>query len=146
MSFRPNEETKSLTIAAQDQALNKGYHQRNIRKQPIDSKCSLWYKAEVHTEHNVAGCTTLVPSEYTIRHNQVAGYIHWTICKHTGLQVTNKYYEHIPEKVINFNVATIMGVIPAVTDRTILAIRPHIVMRDKGEKTCLLNDIAIPDD
>jgi len=89
------------------------------------------YKAEVHTKHSVAGCTTLVPSEYTIRHNTVAGYIHWRICKRMGLQVTDKYYGHIPERVINVNGAAIMWDVPAVTDRTIPANRPDIVLRDK---------------
>jgi hypothetical protein len=30
-----------------------------------------------------------------------ACYIHWMICKHMGLQVTDKYCEHIPKRVIN---------------------------------------------
>ena len=47
------------------------------------------YKAEEHIKHIVAGCTTIAPSEYNYRHNMVAGYIHWTICKHMGLQVTD---------------------------------------------------------
>jgi hypothetical protein len=58
------------------------------------------YKAEENIKCIVLGCTTLAPSEYTKRHNKVAGYIHWTICKHMGLQVTDKYYEHIPERII----------------------------------------------
>jgi hypothetical protein len=40
--------------------------------------------------------------------NKVAGYIHWTICNHMRLQVTDKYYEHLPEKVINISGTTIM--------------------------------------
>jgi hypothetical protein len=48
-------------------------------------------------KHIVAGCTTFVPSEYTNRLNKVAGYIHWLIRKHVGLQVTDNYYELIPE-------------------------------------------------
>jgi hypothetical protein len=56
------------------------------------------YKAEEHIKHIVAGCTTLAPSKYTNRHNRLAGYIHWTICKHMGSRVTDRYYEHIPEK------------------------------------------------
>jgi hypothetical protein len=56
------------------------------------------YKAQEHIKHTVAGCTTLALSEYTNRHNKVAGYSHWTICKHKELQVTDKYYEHTPEK------------------------------------------------
>ena len=78
------------------------------------------YKAE-HIKHTVTRCTTLVPSEYTNRHNKVAGYIHWTICKHMGLQVTDKDYENIPEKVINVNSATIMWDIAVITDRKIPA-------------------------
>jgi len=54
-------------------------------------------KAHGHIKHIAVGCTTLAPSEYTNTHNNVAGYI----CM--GLQVTDKYYEHIPERVINVN-------------------------------------------
>jgi len=36
--------------------------------------------------------------------------------------------------------------VPAVTDRTVLANQPDIVLHDKEEKTCLLTDITIPDD
>ena len=49
---------ESLTITSLDQALNKGYHQRDIMKQPIDSKCRVCYKAE-HTKHKVAGAQHL---------------------------------------------------------------------------------------
>ena len=65
-------ETESLITTAQDQALNMHYHQRNIMKQLTDSKCGMCYKAEEHRKHTVAGCTTLVPSECTNRHNMVA--------------------------------------------------------------------------
>jgi hypothetical protein len=33
--------------------------------------------------------------------------------------------------------------VPAITDRTILANRPDILLHDKKEKTCLLIDIAL---
>jgi hypothetical protein len=62
------------------------------------------------------------------------------------LQLTEKYYEHIPERVINVSGTAIMRGIPVITDRTILANGPDIVLCDKKEKTCLLIDIAIPDD
>jgi len=60
-------------------------------KQPIDSNCRMCYKAK----HIVAQCATLALSEYTNRHTKVAGYIHWMICKHMGLQLTDKHYEQI---------------------------------------------------
>jgi hypothetical protein len=63
-----------------------------------------------------------------------------------GLQVTGKNYEYLPERVINVKGATIMWDVPAVTSRTILAIRPDEVLRDKEEKNSLLIGIAIPND
>ena len=89
-------------------------------EQPTDSKCSTCYKAE-HIKHIVAGCTTLVPSEHIHRHNKVGGYIHWMICKHIGLQVTDEYYERIPERVKNVNSTTIMWDVLVTTDQIILA-------------------------
>ena len=83
------EETDSIITAAQYQALNMHSHHRNIIKQPTDSKYSMCHKAEEHIKCTVAGYITLVPSEYTDRHNKVAGYIHWMICKHMGLQVSD---------------------------------------------------------
>jgi hypothetical protein len=82
-----------------------------------------------------------------IRHNRVAGYINWTICKHMGLQVTDRYYERISERVIDVNGTTIMWDVPVITDRTILVNRPDIALHDtEKDKSCLLIDIAMPDD
>jgi hemoglobin-like flavoprotein len=92
---------ESLIIAAQDQALRMHYYQRNIKQQPIDNKYRMCCKVEEHTKHFVAGCTTLAPVKETNRHNKVNGYSHWTVCKHTGLQVTDRYYEHIPQRVLS---------------------------------------------
>jgi len=68
------------------------------------------------------------------------------ICKHVGLPVTDKYCEHIPERVINFNGTAIMWGIPIITDGTILANRLEGVLHDKEENTCLVIVITIPSD
>jgi hypothetical protein len=78
------------------------------------------YKAEEHIKHIVARSTTLVLCEYINRHNKVAGYIHWMICKCMGLQVTDKYYAHIPERAINVNGNTIMWDVPFIRVQKIL--------------------------
>ena len=90
--------------------------------------------------------TTLAPSEYTNRHNKVAVHIHWPTCKHMRLQVLDKYYHRIPERVINVNGTTFMWDVLGITDRTVLANRPDTVLHDRKEKNCLLIDIATPDD
>jgi len=62
------------------------------------------------------------------------------------LQVTDRYYGHIPERVLNVNDATIVRDVPVITDSTIVANQPDIVMHDKIEKNCLLNERAMPHD
>jgi len=76
----------------------------------------------------------------------MAGYIHWTVCRLVGLQVTDRYCGLIPDRVINVNGTTGIWDVPVITDRTVPANRPDAVLRDKTEKTCLLIDIALPDD
>jgi len=115
-------------------------------KQPIDSKCRMHCNAGEHKKHIVAGCVTFAPSKYTNKQSKVAGYIHWKVCKHMGLQVTGTYCEHMPEKVINVNGTIVMWDVPVITDQAVLANQPSTVLHDKKEKTCLLLDIAIPDD
>jgi hypothetical protein len=96
------------------------------------------YKAEEHIKHIVAGCTTLAPSEYTNRHNKVAGYSQWTICKHVGLQVTDKYYEHTPERKINITGTITMRDVPLFTNPTLPANQPDIIQHDIQEMTFIL--------
>jgi hypothetical protein len=91
------------------------------------------YKAE-HIKHTVVGCTTLAPSEHTNKYNNVVGYIYCTIYQHMGLQVTDKYYEHIPEMDINIHSTTIMWDVPVTTDRTLLANRSDTVQPEKNKR------------
>jgi hypothetical protein len=123
-------ENNSSIIVAQDQALNSHFHQKNIMKQPTD-KCRMCCKAEEHVTHIAAGCTILALSKYANRHNKVAGYIHRTICKHMGLQVTDKYHEHIPHSFMNVSSSSIIWQVPAITDCTIPTNQPVIVLHYK---------------
>jgi hypothetical protein len=63
-----------------------------------------------------------------------------------GLQVTDKYYKHIPERVANVKGTTIIWDILVITGQTVLANRPDIVLHDKKQKTCILITTAIPDE
>ena len=63
-----------------------------------------------------------------------------------GLQVTDKYYKHIPVRVININSTTIMWDVPVFAYRTKLANRSVTVLHDKKEETELVIDVALLDD
>ena len=58
----------------------------------------------------------------------------------------NNNNNNSPERVINVKGTTMTWDVPVITDRTILANRHDIVLRDKIEKTCLLIDIDTSDD
>ena len=50
-----------------------------------------------------------------------------------GLWVADRYYEHIPERVLNANGATVMWDVPVITDST-TANRSDVVLHDNIEK------------
>ena len=88
----------------------------------------------------------LAPTEYTERHNKVAAYMHWKICKSFDVPVTEKYYLHKPEPVVSIDDITLMWDQGELTDRTIPANIPDITFLDRKENYCLLIEISIPDD
>jgi len=51
-----------------------------------------------------------------------------------GLQFTDKYHENILEEALNVNCTTIMQDVDVITDRTILANLPDIILHDKKKK------------
>ena len=77
---------------------------------------------------------------------KVAGYIHWTVCEHVGLQVTCRECEHVSERVTVNGTAVITWDVPVITDRKTFANRTDTVLHVKWEKAGLLIDIVIPDD
>jgi hypothetical protein len=79
--------------------------------------------------------------------NTLIDKVRWLVTwKHTGLWVTDRYYGHILERVLNVNGATIMWHVLVIRDSTRVANRSDIVLHDKIEKNCLLNEIAMPND
>ena len=51
-------------------------------------------------QHLVCGCEKLAQKEYKRRHDNVAKKVHWDFCKKNGLEHTEKWYEHVPEGVV----------------------------------------------
>lgn len=139
-------ETESLIIAAQDQAINTRYFSRHILKKPIDSNCRVCGCHEETVSHIVSSCPILAKHEYIRRHDNVARLIHFKICQDLGVEVGKKWYEHIPEPVVNSQNVTVLWDQQIHTDRTITANKPDIVIKDRRNNMCTMVDVAVPAD
>lgn len=139
-------ETEGLIIAAQDQAIKTKYLQAKIIKDGSDPNCRICGRFLETVDHITSGCPELAKTEYLHRHNRVASYVHWSICKSQNIQVTERWYEHDPKTVIDTTNTTIIWDMPVHTDREIRANRPDIILKCKDSKRCMLIDISIPND
>lgn len=138
-------ETEGLIMAAQDQSLATNNYKK-IMGLTSDNTCRLCKKQIETVDHIISGCEVLANNEYTHRHNNVARYIHWTMCKHFDITVGDKWYLHEPEIVTSKNNITILWDMAVHTDKEIKANRPDIIVKDFKNSTCLLIDISVPND
>ena len=74
------------------------------------------------------------------RHDNVAKKVHWDLCKKNGLEHTEKWYEHVPEKV------KVLWDINVQCDNVVVAKRPDIILIDTKERKGIIIDIAVPAD
>ena len=106
--------------------------------------CRICSKQQETIDNLVCRCSELAKTKYTQIHNRTAAYIHWKICKHYNIKVTDKYYEHEPKTVTENNEATILWDMPIQTDREIKANRPDKIVKDKKQRTFQLIEISVP--
>ena len=87
----------------------------------------------------------MAQTEYKVRQDKLAKVIHWDLCKKWGVQVTAKWYHHVPEKVTETDQVKILWDFNIQTDHVIKHRRPDIVVLCRY-KMCHLIDIAVPGD
>ena len=51
-------------------------------------------------QHLSRGCEKLAQKQYKRRNDNIAKKVHWDFCKKNGLEHTEKWYEQIPEGVV----------------------------------------------
>ena len=73
-------------------------------------------------------------------------FIHWTLCKQYEIPHTEKWYECMPELVVERKNVTILWDFIVHTDRKIDANRPDIIIKNYEERTCIMMDMAVPYD
>lgn len=139
-------ETESLVAACQEQAIATHYRKNKIFKTGEDPKCRLCRSYSETIHHILSGCPILAKKEYLDRHNAVAAHLHWSICREYNIIVSDKWYKHKPDAVVDSEQITLLWDMQIQTDREVRANKPDLVLRNKLHKTCLLIDVAIPSD
>ena len=91
--------------------------------------------------HIVSGCSKLAQKEYKKRHYNVARAIHWDLSGKCGFDRNDKWYNHVPESVLeNENYKLLWG-FSIRTDHHIEARRPGLVLVDKSKKSTAISDV-----
>ena len=139
-------ETEALIIAAQDQALRTNYIKATIDKSQIDAKCRMCRDKNETVSHIFSGCPKLAQKEYKKRHDNVAWAIHWDLSGKCGFHRNGKWYNHVPESVLENENYKLLWDFSIRTDRNIEARRLALVLVDKSKKSCHIIDVAIPED
>ena len=97
-------------------------------------------------QHLVCECGKLAQKEYKRRHDNVAKKVHWDFCKKNGLEHTEKWYEHVPEGVVENEEIKVLWDINVQCDNVIEARRSDIIAIHKKERKGIIIDIAVPAD
>ncbi|XP_068734746.1 uncharacterized protein [Montipora capricornis] len=140
-------ETEGMITAAQDQALRTNNIKAKVEKQNQSPLCSrICGEKDESMGHLVGECSKLAQTEYKHRHDNVARMIHWNIAHSYGLDVSNKWYEHKPEGVIENDHVKLLWDFNIQTSTYIQARRPDMVVVDRDKKTCNIIDVAVPVD
>ena len=140
-------ETEGMLMAAQDQALRTNAIKSRIDKQDVSPVCRMCGKREESIAHVVAECEKLAQNQYkNWRHDRVGKVIHWELCRKYGFDCTEKWYDHIPEGVLENEKAKILWDFRIQTDQQLNHNRPDIVIHDKEKNETKIIDVSCPFD
>ncbi|CAK1586333.1 unnamed protein product [Parnassius mnemosyne] len=140
-------ETEGFVCAIQDQVIKTNNYRRYILRDGTVDICRACRHPGESLRHVISGCSALSNSEYLHRHNLVARILHQELALKYGL-VDRKlpYYKYMPEAVLENDRARLYWDRAIITDRTILANKPDIVLMDRAQSRIFLVDITIPYD
>ena len=140
-------ETEGLLMAAQDQALRTNSIKCRVDKQKVSPSCRMCGEREETVAHVTAECKMLAQKYYkNWRHDKVAQIIHWRLCEKLGFYRGEKWYNHLPEPVLESENSKILWDFKIQTDLPIEANKPDIVFLDKIIRKCYIIDVACPFD
>ena len=92
-------ETEGLLFAAQDQALRTRALQ-HVYSNSSTTQCWLCDSQAETVEYLISGCSQLTGTQYKLRHDNVAKYIHWLLCGKYSIQREPNWWKHKPVSIV----------------------------------------------
>ena len=129
-----------------NQSIRTNLVKAKIDKSQGDSLCRVCRKVDESTDHIVSSCSKLAQKEYKRRHDNLGKIVNWKLARKCNFETGDKWYEHEPESVLENEDYKILLDISIQTDHVIEARRPDLVVVDKKEISCKINDFAVPGD
>ena len=117
-----------------------------IDKTQDNPECRMCHQANETVSHIASGCAKLAQAEYKRSHDNVARTVHWDLTRKCGFQRGDRWFEHVPESVLENDNYKLMWDCNIQTDHDIKARRPDMVVVNKREQTCQIIDVTNPVD
>ena len=137
---------KPTICAAQEQALRTNYTKNEIDKTSENPLCRMCGERGETVQHIICECKKLAQREYKRRHDTVAKLVHWKLYEMHNLERNEKWYEHCPEGAVEDDDVKLIWDINIKCDNFIEVRRPDLSLVNKKAKSCVIIDVAIPDD
>ncbi|XP_050552268.1 uncharacterized protein LOC126911117 isoform X2 [Spodoptera frugiperda] len=140
-------ETEGFVCAIMDEVILTNNYRKYIIKDGTVDICRACHSPGESIRHIISGCGRLANGEYLHRHNQVAKIIHQRLALHYQLvEFEVPYYKYVPDPVLENGHITLYWDRSIITDRTIVANKPDIVVIDRQARRAMIVDITIPHD
>ena len=139
-------ETEGLILAAQEQALRTNSIKHSIDKTSQTPLCRLCGESTDTVWHIVSGCKKLTQNEYRKRHDKVALWVQWEMCRKYGIDCNDKWYDHQPLPIVENGDVRVTWDMTIYTDKVVKHSRPDITLVHKDTQDWTLIDIAVPAD
>ena len=98
--------------------------------------------------HIASGCEVLAKRQYKLRHDLVGRRVHWEICRKHGIKCTEKWFDHVPEKVSSTTDGSteVLWDLKIDTRKEVKHNRPDVVVKEHKKKKWTFVDVTIPMD
>ena len=83
-------EIEGFIMAAQEQVLATNLVKNRIHHLPVFPLCRLCHSCDEMVDHLTSSCSHVAQSQYKARHDQVASFVHWHLCRSSGFDIVNQ--------------------------------------------------------